>query len=139
MQEKTPDKSECSTIVQISIAIAAAFIVLLVFNYQNVYSYQDMANDISNDLISEPNVDAVLMTYRDSEQGLELKVTLIEQTQGLSSYEGDVLNFVCKHPILREQLSDDYPVEVTLVATRTKEDKYLTLLVTAALCEELML
>jgi hypothetical protein len=138
MQEQTPYKLERSTIVQISVAIAAAFIVLLVFNYQNVYSYQDMAQDVSNDLINEPDVDAVLMTYRDTEQAIELKVTLIGLTQALPSYESDALNFVCKHPILREQLREEYPVEITLVATRTKKDKYLTLLVTASSCDGLV-
>jgi hypothetical protein len=134
MEENTPYKLERATIVQISVAIAAALVVLLVFNYKNIYSYQDMAQDVQSKLISESGVNAVLMTYRNTEQAVEIKVTLIGLTKALPTYENDVLRFVCTHPILIAQLRDDFPVEVTLVATRTKQDKYLTLLVNPSMC-----
>jgi len=137
MQEYIPYKLERATIVQISIAIALALLVLLVFNYKNVYNYQDMALDVQNQLIAEPGVDAVLMTYRDTERAVEMKVTLIGLTNALSTYENDALHFVCSHPVLKQQLRDDFPVEITLVATRTKQDKYLTLLVRPSACEGL--
>ncbi|MBT1451038.1 hypothetical protein KJ365_09120 [Glaciecola sp. XM2] len=134
MQQHTSYRLKRKNILIIAAILGVTLTVLLFANYQNIYSYQDMAEDVNASLIRDTNIDATLMTYRDAPNGVELTVTLNNLNSPLSSYKNDAIRFVCDHRVLKTKIDEQVPVEVTLVATRTKDDKYLKLLIDASQC-----
>nr|WP_136252548.1 hypothetical protein [Ningiella ruwaisensis] len=125
------------TLIQIGIAVLTLLFVLLIYNFNAVGSYQDMAEDIKNDMFTSPEVSAVLLTYRNMGDRVELTVNVSGVEGEIKGYRAEALAFVCQHDEFQKALSNDKSIDVKLNAMRRKHDKYLQFSVTPALCSSI--
>ncbi|WP_395341272.1 hypothetical protein PN836_018840 [Ningiella sp. W23] len=128
--------------VYLCIAIVGVALILILFNFRSAGGYQHMAEDVRTMLFAD-NVDdasvvrtrALLITYREVQGLLELRVNVTGIEGEFESYRAEALAFVCSHPYLASQMENGKTVELNLVASERKLDKYLSLMVEAEQCD----
>jgi hypothetical protein len=128
---KEPSKA---SMMKMAIPLIVALAALLIYNFQSIHTYQDMTQDIHSNMFADPNVEALLLTYRENAGLVELTINVKGIEGDFAAYRNEVLKFVCTSPSLESPLSNSDSIAVKLTSDRRKEDKYLTVNVSSEVC-----
>lgn len=123
-----------STVLKVGLALIAVVSILLIYNFNASTSYQDMADDVRENMFASPDVEGLLLTYRENKSLIELTVNVKGVSGELAAYQAEALAFVCQSSLLSHKLSGDTRVELQLTASLRKQDKYLIIPISAQNC-----
>jgi len=97
---KMPSKS---AMLKLAIPLIIAMIILVIYNFKSNSAYQQLADEIGEGMFADPALSAVLLTYRDNNNILELTVNVSGVTDELASYRAEVEKFVRNATVLSKR------------------------------------
>jgi hypothetical protein len=128
---KQPSKA---SIIKVGAALSLAVVVLLIYNFNSSNTYQDLAADIRENMFSEPDIEGLLLTYRENKDLLELTVNVGGISGELRAYRAEAISFVCGSGLLSDKIKGSNQIDLQLTASGRKHDKYLLVSVTEQTC-----
>ncbi|MFC4701613.1 hypothetical protein ACFO4O_15770 [Glaciecola siphonariae] len=139
MAKSTEQKRERKLyLLKLAFPLIIAIVALLIYNFSSSASYQALAQEIRNEMFAEPNVNALLITYRYNDGLMELTVNAGGLTGELASYRAEALAYLCTSPLLAKALEQSETIELSLTAGERKFDKYLLIQANKQICQGMM-